>query len=116
MREIRKRIINTKYKQLGLFSGSAREAVRRLIQLNGSRLLIASSVALICGLFIHPHLAVALAPICTALYAAGIVQAKRHETRGDVVVPLYGLLLGQGLEVRRRPRPVKHTQKTLDLR
>jgi len=54
-------------------------------------------------------------PICTALYTAGIVKAKREEKREEVAIPLYGFSLVQGPEVWRRTRRVKYNQKTLDL-
>ena len=99
--KIRKRWVATtvvkksgRYDQQRLPSGG-------LVNRHGVRFLVAATVALMAGIFIHPHLAVALAPICCALYTLSIVRFHRPNNEGEIRHPLIHVP-GHGANLRKR--------------
>jgi hypothetical protein len=74
---------------------------RGLMNRSEVRLVVAATVALMAGIFIHPHLAVALAPICCALYTLSIVRFHRPNNEGVIRHPLI-YVPGHGANLRKR--------------
>lgn len=83
-----------RYDQQRLSSGG-------LVNRHGVRFLVAATVALMAGIFIHPHLAVALAPICCALYTLSVVRFHQSKKEGVLRPPL-SHVLGHVAHLRKR--------------
>ena len=82
---------------------------------DGSRMILAATVALLIGLVVDRPLLIILLPIATSLYTYGVLRVARERRKGVPVPSLFGVSMRSGLDVWRRPRLPKYSQKSLDL-
>lgn len=82
---------------------------------DGSRMILAATIAVLIGLVVDRPLLAILLPIATSLYTYGILRVAKERRRGAAVQRFFGVSLRRGLDVWRRPRLPKYSQKSLDL-
>ena len=82
---------------------------------DGSRMILAASVALLVSLAVGMPLLLLLLPFATAFYTVGVLRVARERRKATWLMAPSSPSSGRTLNVWRRPRLSKVSQKTLDL-